>query len=165
MQHHISDVHDHGTNSERARIATEFLAQGRKTEIKKAIEGLIDDEFDALQDHADEYISQVAADRAEKFLSRVLQGDEDAAMALLGDSLGGGRYRKSGYDEGTPWAHLIHGRLFETQQITLRRQIVEAHAELLRNERIADLESVVDGLTRQVQELTTELEQCRDRLR
>lgn len=159
---HISDVHEY--SPEPTAVVEGFIAKGRKEQIKSVIEQLVEDEFDRLQEYGDEYISQVAADRAERFLERVLQGDDDAAMALLGDKRGGSRYRQMGCDHGKPWANLIHGRLFETGGVGLRRAIVEAHAELLRNERIADLESVVDGLTQQVRELTAELERCRERL-
>lgn len=159
---HISDVHDY--SPEPTSVVEEFISKGRKEQIKSVVEQLVEDEFDRLQQYGDEYISQVAADRAERFLERVLKGDDDAAMALLGDKHGGSRYRQMGCDNGKPWANLIHGRLFESGGIELRRQIVEAHAELLRNERIADLESVVEGLTQQVRELAADLERCSDRL-
>ena len=159
---HITDVHDYCP--EPTEAVKEFIAQGRKDKIKSVIEDLVEDEFERLEEYADEYISQTAASRAEKFLERVLKGEEDAAMALLGDKHGGDRYRQLGYDAGKPWASLIHGTLFETGGIRLRRAIVEANADLLRNERIADLESIVDGLTQQVRELTAQLEACRERL-
>jgi len=154
---HISDVHDY--NPEPAKVAADFIAEGRRKQIKGAIEQLVDDEFDRLEEYANEFISEKAATRAEKFLERVLRGDEDAAMALLGDKLGGSRRHIFGADAGKPWAQLIHGRLFEANAMELRRKIVEANADLIRNERIADLESVVDGLTRQVKELTAKISQ------
>ena len=160
---HISEVHDY--SPEPTEVAKEFIEAGRKKQIKSVIEELVDDEFDRLEMYANEFISQTAADRAERFLEKVLKGDEDAAMALLGDKSGSSRYRTLGATlGGKPWADLIHGRLFETGAITLRRELVEAHADLIRNERIADLESVVDGLTQQVKSLTHELEETRRRL-
>lgn len=159
---HISDVHEY--SPEPTKVLEEFIATGRKKQIKSLVEQLVEDEYERLVEYGDEYISQVAAYRAELFLERVLDGDDDAAMALIGDKSGGSRHELIGYDHGKPWAHLIHGQLFETGGIALRRAIVEAHAELLRNERIADLESVVDGLSQQVRELTDDLERCRERL-
>lgn len=156
---HISDVHDY--NPEPAKVAEDFIAEGRRKQIKGVIEQLVDDEFERLEEYANEFISQTAAARAEKFLERVLRGDDDAAMALLGDRNGGSRYHAFSSNAGKPWAELIHGKVFETGGIALRRLIVEAHADLLRNERIADLESVVAGLTQQVQKVTAELERCR----
>jgi hypothetical protein len=159
---HISDVHEYSPGP--TTVVEEFIAKGRKEQIKSAVEQLVEDEFERLREYGDEYISQVAAIRAERFLERVLNGDDDAAMALLGDKHGGSRYRQDGCNHGKPWANLINGRLFESGGVALRRRIVEAHAELLRNERIADLESVVAGLTQQVRELIADLERCRERL-
>jgi hypothetical protein len=158
---HISDAHDYGHDPEAEKVAHDFIAEGRRKQIKGVLEQLVDDEFERLEQYADEFISQKAAYRAEKFLERVLKGDNDAAMALLGDKHGNSRYT---YADGKPWAQLIHGRLFEAGGVELRRKIVEAHTDLIRNERIADLESVVDGLTQQVKKLASELEQCRMRL-
>ena len=158
---HISDVHDY--TPEPTKVVEEFIAKERQEQIKSVIEELVDDEFLRLEDFGDEYISQTAAHRAERFLERVLAGDDDAAMALLGDKSGSSRYMLNGPDKGKPWANIIHGRLFESGGIALRRQIVEAHADLLKNERIADLESVVEGLTAQVREAEVQLELCRKR--
>lgn len=159
---HISDVND--CSPEPIPAAEEFIAKGRKKQIKSVIEELVNDEFDRLGEYADTYLSGEAADRAERFLERVLEGDDDAAMALLGSASGGDRHKILGCDEGEPWASLIHGRLFETGGIKLRRQIVEAHPELLKSERIADLESIVEGLSNQVRNLERDLAECRDRL-
>ena len=159
---YISDVHDY-SEQPLPEVAQEFLSQGAKKQLKSVIEGIVEEEFDRLREYASEFLSQTAASRAEAFLERVLNGDDDAAMALLGNKLGGDRCKKFGSDEGQPWVHLIHGKLFETGGIALRRKIVEAHPELLRNERIADLESVVDGLTQQVRKLEADLAECRER--
>jgi hypothetical protein len=153
---YIKDVYNYTPSPTDA--AKQFIEQGRKEQIKKEVEQLVDDEFARLEEYADEYISDVAADRAERFLKRVLEGDEDAAMALLGDAKGSSRYRQIGCNKESPWSYLINGRLFETSGVTLRRRIVESHAELLRSERIKDLESVVEGLTEQVRALRDELE-------
>lgn len=160
---HISDVHDY--TPEPTEAAKSFIAQGRKEKIKRELEELVNDEFDRLEEYADEFISQTAARRAEKFLERVLKGDPDAAMALLGDKSGGDRRRLLGTEQGRPWAGLIHGRLFESAGISLRRKLVEAHADLVRNERIADLESIVEGLSAQVRELQAERDRLYARLR
>ena len=158
---HISDLHDYSGEKHEEK-AQEFLSKGRKAGIKKEVEQLVNTEFDRLEEYASEYLSDIAARRAESFLERVLEGDDDAAMALLGDNHGG-RYRSCGYDSGKPWARLIHGNLFLSGGMELRRRIVEANVELLRNERIADLESIVDGLTQQVREVSAELERCREK--
>lgn len=159
---YISDLHDFGADT--PDVAKEFIEQKRKEQIKKEIEQLVDDEFDRMEEYCGEFISQAAADRARRFLEKVLRGDKDAAMELLGSSNNGDRYRVTGCDSGKPWAHLIHGSLFETDGIRLRREIVAANTDLIASERIADLESIVDGLSQQVRQLTADLEACRDRL-
>lgn len=159
----ISEVHDYDDTPHQA-LAKEFIEQGRKESIKNEIARLVDDEFDQLELYAAEHISAVAASRAEKFLKRVLNGDEDAAMSLLGDERGVSRRRTNRHDAGEPWPSLIHGSLFETDGIRLRRKVVEANADLIRDERIADLEATVEGLENQVRKLEREREELRSRL-
>jgi hypothetical protein len=155
---HISDVHDY--SGEEHEVTKQFIEKGRREQIKREIDQLIEDEYDAFEQDANDYISRVAADRAEKFLERLLKGDDGAATALLGSGVYD-RHRA----QGEPWAELIHGRLFETDAIELRRRIVEAHAELIRSERIADLESIVEGLELQVSKLQRRLDEALERTR
>lgn len=161
---HIPNVHDYSESDVDPKVAEGFLAENRKKQLADLVSEIVDDEFDRLENYANEYISQIAANRAECFLKKVLEGDEDAAMELLGDARGGQRRRDFGVDDAKPWAELIHGRLFETGEIELRRKIVEAHPDLLRNERIADLESVVEGLSDQVRKLEADLRRCHERV-
>jgi F0F1-type ATP synthase delta subunit len=160
---YISEVHDYST-AERDEKTQEFLTAGRKDAVKRVVSEIVDDEFNRLEEYADDFISDTAAKRAEAFLERVLKGDEDAAKSLLG-ATNSSRYRELGHDKGEPWARLIHGNLFTGDSIELRAKIVEAHAGLIRNERIKDLESIVDGLTQQIRKLEGELEATRERLR
>ncbi len=159
----ISDLPDYDPKP--TEVAKEFLHENRRKHIKSEIEQLVDEEFDRLEEDADDFISQTAAERAKRFLQRVLNGDGDAAMALLGDKLGGQRYRLVGCDKGNPWARIIHGRLFETVGIAMRKAIVESNPELLQNERILDLESIIDGLSAQIRELKLDLDRLQKRLR
>ena len=158
---HIPDLHDY--DPPMPDVAKQFLsddsAKAITKQIKDIAETVLDDEFARLEDYAAEYISQLAAWRAEKFLERVLNGDIDAAKYLLQSNCS--RYR----NDCTPWANLIHGTLWQTDAMKLREQIVAAHADVIRNERILDLESIVDGLTKQVRELTASLDAMRDRYR
>lgn len=160
---YIPDLHDY--SAELPKEAEPAISDERKIRLKAEIEQLIDDEFERLRNHAAEHISAVAAERAAKFLQKVLYGYENAAMQLFGDSDGSSRFRSTGHDAGKPWASVIHGKIFETGGITLRRKIVEAHADLLRNERIKDLESVVEGLRMQVVQLEREKESLLERCR
>lgn len=141
--------------------ATEFLTEERRKAMKRAVEEMVDDEFQRLEDYANDYITDVAARRAHDFLEAVLRGDENAATRLIGGTYAD-RYRKGGCDDGKPWASMIHGNLFTTQAVEIRRKIVEAHADLLRNARIADLEAVVDGLQQQIANQDAEIQRLRD---
>ena len=149
---YIPDVHDY--SEEKPEIVKAFLDQRTRKQLSAEIAEIINEEFDRLEEYANESISQTAAGRAEVFIERLLDGDEDAARMLFVNR--NDRYR-TGYEEGKPWASLIHGRLFETDGIVLRRRIVEAHSELIRNERIADLESIVEGLTLQIKDLEAQI--------
>lgn len=60
---------------------------------------------------------------------------------------------------------IIHGKLFEQGCVRLRRDIVNAHADLLKNERILDLEDQVRSLVEQVNKANAEKESALERLR
>jgi len=56
---------------------------------------------------------------------------------------------------------VVHGRLFEGGPLKLRRRLAQAYPELIRNERIADLESHVEALVEQVNKLEAENKRLR----
>jgi len=60
---------------------------------------------------------------------------------------------------------IIHGELFEQGCIRLRRDIVNAHGDLLKNERILDLEDQVKSLVAQVNKANREKEEMWERVR
>ena len=154
---YIPDLHKHGDDPVAQAAADPFILDDfRRKKIKAEIEEIINEEFDRLSEFASSFLSETAADRATKFLLRVLKGDEGAILELIGGD--DTRYHLAGYDKGKPWAQVIHGRIFETTAMKLRREIVEANADLLSNERIKDLESVVEGLQQQTAKLQIELD-------
>jgi len=137
-----------------------FVADN-KGRFKKALEEVFQDLFnehhDWLEDNAPANLRASAVERAKKLLTAVLEGDEETASALFecGDS---GRYRQMGHDKGEPWACAIHGNLHLPKAQKLRQAIVEKHADLLKTERILDLESQVEGLRLQIVEANKRLE-------
>lgn len=157
---HISDVHDYScTQAEEMETkAKEYLTPEHKKLLHDALYEIINEEYNHLEENAAEFLESCAASRAETFLKRVLDGDEKAAMALLGDDRGGDRHKQYGYDAGEAWAQLIRGELSETDGIKMRRKIVEAHPDLIISERIKDLESIVEGLKLQIQKQDKEIE-------
>ena len=146
------------------KIAKDFISDKRKEKIKRELQELMDDELYNLEDYAATHISETAMDMAKRFIEKVLDGDETAAICLF-DCGRSSRYKSMGYDEGEPWCSLIHGSLFETSAIKLRRKLVETHKDLLMDERIKDLESIEKGLTLQVQNLEQKLQDSYSRLR
>ena len=158
---YMPSVHDYSgdMDPDGKEIVAAFLSVERKKELHDAIEGVVDDEFDRLAEYAEEHISDLAATRAEGFLGKVLAGDEDAAIELISHSHRS-RYHVS-FDPAAspdkPWARVIHGTIFETSSMELRRKIVEAHAELIRNAFIEDQASIIKGLQLDIAELNRRL--------
>lgn len=91
---------------------------------------------------------------AEEAIDAILRGDEDTMRARLSCVEG----NWTGRDRKHP---VIHGRLFEQGAIALRKQIVDAFPDLLKNERILDLEDQVKSLTGQVTKLNADMERER----
>jgi len=60
---------------------------------------------------------------------------------------------------------VIRGKLFETGAIELRKQIVDAHAELLKAERILDLEDQLKSLVGQLKKMEAEKNAMWERVR
>ena len=63
------------------------------------------------------------------------------------------------------WHPVIHGKMSEAAAVELRRDIVNAHRDLLVNERILDLEDQVKALVAQLNKLNAEKEGLYQRLR
>ena len=76
----------------------------------------------------------------------VVDGEEKAFMELIG----GGRTREYGCDAGEPWAKLIHGSIYLTEGMKIRKAIIDTHRDLFESEYINDLESVIEGLKKQI---------------
>lgn len=155
---HIKDLHFYSFEpGEDGRLAIQkFQSSVQQEAISNAVSQIVEAEFSRLEHEANEYISSVAASRAESFFEKLLDGDEKAAMALLGNN--DDRDRFENLEDRKPWAEVIRGKLFETSGIQLRRKIVDANKDLITSERIKDLESIVAGLTAQIKELESEID-------
>ena len=94
----------------------------------------------------------------EQAIEAMLKGDEDSMRRYLHCQEG----MYNGRDKNHP---VIRGKLFEADAIEMRKQIVNAHPELLKNERILDLEDQVKSLVAQVRKLDVEKEEMWGRLR
>lgn len=155
---HIPDLYDTDCRDDFKEVASRTINEHHKKGLVHALNDIIEEEYQRLEENAEEHLSDVARGRAERFLRKVLEGDQNAAMQLLGSPDDTDRYQTWGNKEGEPWSCMIHGNLHVTDGIKLREAIVNAFPDLLRSERVKDLESIVDGLTRQIGDLKKEIQ-------
>jgi hypothetical protein len=90
-------------------------------------------------------------------LEAILLGDDELLRRYLGCPRGG----YAGRDKEHP---VIHGKLFETGGIALRKKIVDEHAQVLKDERILDLEDQVASLVKQVNKANEDKDRMWSRL-
>ena len=105
---------------------------------------------------------------ASRVVEEILEGREDQMRRYLKLDGYTGRHeedptwgRKRDVSEAHP---VIHGQLFEGQCIAIRRKMAQAHADLIQNERIVDLEDQVASLVDQVSKKDRLIEELRDRV-
>lgn len=168
----------------RDRLAA-VLAAGISDDAMKAISKkaedircyIEDDVMYRLKDDLAPNLAAYAADMAQKAVEQILEGNEDQLRRYLscekrgddGQYIGWtGRSEPPGYyprkiEEQHP---VIHGKLFEQGAVALRKKIVDAHRDVLANERILDLEDQVKSLVAQINKALAEKEEmwqrCRD---
>ena len=134
-----------------------FTDETLKT-VRKQLSDITCDMVAALEDSIKTDISYSIAFCAERMaddaVEAMLAGDETLMRRHL--SCTPGQY--TGRDKDHP---VIHGKLFETGCIEVRRKIVDAYPELLKSERILDLEDQVKSLVAQVRKLEARNEELR----
>lgn len=118
---------------------------------------------DDLLDHLSYHVSEMAG----RAVNALLEGNEDEMKRWLGCDRRGYTGRGDGYQTGgrNDRHPIIHGKLFETGCISLRKKIVEAHRDLIASERILDLEDQVENLVKQVNKANAEKEAMWQRVR
>lgn len=126
--------------------------------LKDALADLESDFEYGLKDRLAYNLARWVEDMATSAVLSILKGDDQQMRKYL--SCQEGHY--TGRDRDHP---VIHGKLFETGAVELRKQAVEAHAELLKNERILDLEDQVRSLVQQVNKAEAATEAMWQRLR
>ncbi len=110
----------------------------------------------------DELSSQLAGyvqDMADSAIKSMLEGNEDMFRRYLWCEKGGGW---TGRDRDHP---VIHGRLSEASCIETRRKLCDTFPEVLKTERVLDLEDQVRSLVEQVSKLEREKNEMWERLR
>lgn len=141
-----------------ASALTEDALSSMRKKISDAMAGLQSDFEYHLKSDVAYNLARYVEQMAEDAIKAMLQGDGETMRRHLHCLEG----RYNGRDRNHP---VIRGRLFETGAIELRKLVVDAHAELLKNERILDLEDQVRSLVEQVRKLEADKERlCRERV-
>lgn len=118
--------------------------------------GIEDDIMYRLKDDLAPNLVAFVADMAKRTVEAILEGNEDQMRRYLGCERGhwsGRSTEDSGYfhkRDIAEWHQIIHWKFFEQGAMALRRDMVNAHADLIKNERILDLEDQVKSLVAQV---------------
>lgn len=112
----------------------------------------------AVQDNMSANIAHNVATCAERAIEAVLHGDEDQFRRWLYAD-------HRGYTGRERAGEVIHGKLFESSAIALRKKLVDAYPELLKDERIIDLETQVKALVETNNKQRDEIERLRDERR
>ena len=128
--------------------------------VRKQLSDITCDMVAALEDSIKTDIAYNIAASAERMaddaIEAMLNGDEEKMRRAL--------HCAHGYWTGRDKDHpVIHGKLFETGCIETRKQIVDAYPELLKNERILDLEDQVRSLVAQMCKLEARNSELVDR--
>lgn len=125
---------------------TEEALAGMRAKISNAMSDLQSDFEYHLKSDVAYNLARHVEDMAHRAIKAMLEGDDATMRQHL--------HCKEGCYTGRDRDHpVIHGKLFETGAIELRKLVVNAHAELLKNERILDLEDQVKSLVLQVRKL------------
>lgn len=143
-------------------LANAIEEASNDAKIKKSIEGLVAEIGDEIEyrvvGQMAESIQDFVGRMVERTIEAMLKGQEAEVRRYL--NLDGW----TGRDYVMKAGSVIHGQLHEPHTLTLRRRLCEAHPELLRTERIADLEAQITGLLAEVNKKNAELERLRNRL-
>ncbi len=137
----------------------EGLDEQATVRLKKQIGDLTDSvaseiEAQLLENHA-ENMAATIQNYAERLVEAMLEGDEASMEAAI---------HATGYTGRERCGEVIRGKLFEYGGEVTRKRLVNAYPELLKSERIKDLEAQVAGLVAQVNKLQAELESTRVRM-
>lgn len=135
-------------NAIAAALTDEAIA-GAKKKIHDALCELESDFEYHLQSDISWNLASFAQRMANEAILAILMGDEDEMRRHL--------ECRDGQYTGRDGRHsVIHGKLFKIGALAIRKRIVDAHSDLLKNERILDLEDQVASLVRQVNQLQRE---------
>lgn len=116
----------------------------------------------SMRDNFAESVSYAVQHMCNSAVERLLAGDEDALRYYLSCEKNDEDY--TGWTGRAGHHEVIHGKLFESSPLELRRKIVDAYPELLKNERVLDLEAQTRSLVEQVRKLEAKRYELQRRL-
>lgn len=146
--------------------------QGLKKKIDDVLYEIESDTMYRLKDAIAPELCAFVVEMAERTVTAILEGNEREMRRYLScESRGPDTWtgRSTGYvgpNRDIASQHpIIHGKFFEQGCIKLRRDIVNAHRDLLTNERVLDLEDQVKSLIAQVNKADSEKAAMWERVR
>lgn len=121
----------------------------------------------SVKDYLAANLAYHVKEMAGRAVEALLEGNESEMVRWLGCDARGHNGRSDGYSTRTiEQQHpVIHGKLFDTGSVALRRKIVAAHRDLIAEQRILDLEDQVRSLVEQNNTLAREKEAMWQRVR
>lgn len=151
----MSDARDQEFRDRMSELMDSALSDDVRARLKKKAD-VIAEEFSShveywITDHLGYYLAQYIHDHADRAIESMLAGNEEMFRRYLKCQDGGWNGRDSEHS-------VIHGRLFEADCIEVRRKLCEAFPDLLKTERILDLEDQVRSLVVQNNKQSAELE-------
>jgi hypothetical protein len=162
-------------------LAAAFASEDTQKIIDKQVKeitGRVESDLEcAIKDNLAINLAAWTADMAARAVESILEGNEDQLRRYLScekraedGSYAGWTGRSDGNywgrkREDREWHPVIHGNLFEQGAVALRKKIVDAHRDVLVNERIIDLEDQIKSLVAQVNKLETDKEALWQRVR
>ena len=153
----IDDLRDQIAKSCEAGLSDEALDRLKRQIADAMHEAQSDFEY-WLREDGSYNLAQFVVRMSDQAIDAIFKGDDDEMRRRL--RCVEGAY--TGRDRDHP---VIHGTLFEAGAIELRKRIVDAHADLLKEQRILDLEDQVRSLVGQVNKAEAERERMAERLR
>jgi hypothetical protein len=147
------------------------LAEEQLEPLKKKARALADEVADSiewnLKDSLAANLSYHVREMAGRAVEALLEGNESEMIRWLSCDKRGYTGRSDGYGTRTIEEQhpVIHGKLFDSGCLALRRKIAEAHRDLINDQRILDLEDQVRSLVAQNNKLTHEKEEMWQRVR
>lgn len=115
-------------------------------------------------------LTHFVEEMAEQTVRAILAGNQSEMERYLGCERGSWTGRSDSPQFGRvreqhEWHSVIHGRLFEQGAVRLRHEIVDAHKNLIADQRIDDLEDQVASLVAQVNKANADKEAMWDRVK